>query len=267
MYPPTGPAVHRTVFVDAGHGGVDPGAIGVTSAGASVEEKTVTLAVAQQLLPHLRAAGYNVLMSRTADVPVTQPRAGDTNSNGFTLSGEHKDTAARIQCANAGHTDLLLAIHFNSFYDPSAGGAETIYDASRPFAAQNERFAELVQRQLIASFSAAGWTVPDRGAKDDSQLNTPAFTTQAENYGHLLELGPAQAGWLEHPSAMPGALTEPLFVTDRAEADVAADPRGQQAMASALAAAVAAYFAPPTASASGVPIGSSLAPLGATAAP
>ena len=267
MYAPTGPAVHRTIFVDAGHGGVDPGAIGVSSSGALVQEKTITLAVAQQLLPKLRAAGYAVLMSRIADVPVTQLQAGDTDSNGFTLTGEHKDTAARIQCANAGHADLLLAIHFNSFSDPSAGGAETIYDASRPFAAQNKHFAGLVQRELIASFSAEGWTVPDRGTKDDSQLDTPAFTSQAENYGHLLELGPAQAGWLAHPSAMAGALTEPLFVTDRAEADVAVNPRGQQAMASALAAAVAAYFAPPTASASAVTSGSPTAPLGASAAP
>ena len=241
--PATGHDRQLTVFVDAGHGGVDPGALGETTSGEIVREKDITLAVALNLLPRLQNDGFAVLMSRTADNTVAQLADGDTDTNGFTLSGEHKDTAARIRCANAGNANLLVAIHLNAFEQPSAGGAETIYDSAREFSADNARFAGLIQEGLLSSFSAHGWTVPDRGAKDDADLEGLALSAEAADYGHLLELGPAQAGWLDDPSRMPGALTEPLFVTDRHEANLALTSDGRDAMAQGIEQAIVRYFA------------------------
>ena len=42
------------------------------------------------------------------------------------------------------------------------------------------------------------------------------------------------AGWADSPSMMPGALVEPMFLTNPAEARVASDPSGQQKIAGAL---------------------------------
>ena len=142
--PPLGVDRHVAIFVDPGHGGVDPGALGETTAGAQVQEKDVTLATGLRLMHRLQNDGYAVLMSRTSDSTVADLGPDDSDANGFTATGEHRETAARVQCANSGHAQLLIAIHLNSFTYPSVGGAETIYDSERPFSGDNARFAGLV---------------------------------------------------------------------------------------------------------------------------
>jgi N-acetylmuramoyl-L-alanine amidase len=56
-FSPTSGNRHRTVFVDAGHGGIDPGAIGTTESGQTVHEADETLPVALAVTSLLRAHG------------------------------------------------------------------------------------------------------------------------------------------------------------------------------------------------------------------
>jgi hypothetical protein len=79
----------------------------------------------------------------------------------------------------------------------------------------------------------------------DDQLGGPALSTEAADYGHLLLLGPGVPGWFTTPSAMPGALIEPLFITDPFEGSLAASASGQEVIAGGLAQAVEQYFALP----------------------
>ena len=53
------------------------------------------------------------------------------------------------------------------------------------------------------------------------------------------------AGYFSTPSQMPGALIEPLFITDPFEGTIAAGVAGQHAIAAGLDQAVEQYFAPP----------------------
>jgi N-acetylmuramoyl-L-alanine amidase len=53
------------------------------------------------------------------------------------------------------------------------------------------------------------------------------------------------AGYFSTPSEMPGALIEPLFITDPYEGSIAASPVGQQVIAGGLAEAVNQYFGTP----------------------
>jgi N-acetylmuramoyl-L-alanine amidase len=232
---------HPTVFIDPGHGGPDPGAT-ASFQGGPIYEKTQTLAVALDMVPLLAKAGFRVVLSRTTDASVVALHPSYLNAGLYTIAGEHADLEARIDCANAAHAQLLLSIHFNSYGDPSVGGSETLYDDARPFTPQNQHFASLVQQHVLSGFAAAGWTVPDRGVTPDSAAGTPALTAQGAAYGHLLELGPAQPGWLDHPSTMPGALSESLFLTDPNEAAVITTNRGRRVLAQSLVAAIRAYF-------------------------
>jgi N-acetylmuramoyl-L-alanine amidase len=232
------------VFVDAGHGGPDPGASGTTAAGVTVLEKDSALATARALRDVLRRQGYRVVLSRVEDTSVAQLSPDDISTGTLTVAGEHHDVAARIACANAARAGILVSLHLNAFDDPTVGGAETYFDSARPFRAANQRLATLVQAGILASLRAAGWTIDDRGTMDDTLSGTPAATTEAAAYGHLLELGPAAPGWLDRPSAMPGVLCEPLFVTNPGEAEIAATPAGQQAIARGPARAIDAFFAP-----------------------
>jgi N-acetylmuramoyl-L-alanine amidase len=76
----------------------------------------------------------------------------------------------------------------------------------------------------------------------DATAGAPALTAQGAAYGHFDVLGPRLAGYVPAPSQMPGALVEPLFITDPAQADVAAGRAGQAAIARAIAAAIDSYL-------------------------
>jgi N-acetylmuramoyl-L-alanine amidase len=236
-FAPTHGRLNKTVFVDAGHGGLDPGVVGTSIGGRTVQEKDSTLAVATRLMVLLRNDGYVVVMARTQDTTVIKLAATDSNYGAITSSGVHRDLAARAACANATGADVLVSIHFDGFSDPTVGGTETFYDAARPFAAANRKLATSLQAALVARLGA-----PDRGVWTDDQLAAPTLTISGKAYGHLIELGPPSAGWVDNPSQMPGALVEPLFVTNPSEARIASDPTGQDKIAQALEAGIQKFF-------------------------
>ena len=227
----------RTVFLDPGHGGLDPGAL-VTISGRAVAEKQVTLAVGLRALVLLRQAGFRVVMSRVRDSTVARLGRADRSGNLLTAAGVHRDLAARNLCANAARASVLVGIHMDAFGDRSVTGAETIYCRDRRFGERSRQLAALIQRAVLTSFRRAGWTVPDRGIRDDHGTGAPAFTTQGAAYGHWLELGPAQPPWFRYPSQMPAVIVEPLFLSNPVEARIALSQAGQLALARGLAEAL-----------------------------
>jgi N-acetylmuramoyl-L-alanine amidase len=239
-FPPTGGDRHETVFLDAGHGGIDPGGVGTTEAGATVEESTVNLAIELDVTAILRAQGYRVVVSRTEITTVTRLTPGDVDGSLLTVQGVFNDVTARDVCANLARANVLVGIYMDSG-DPWNAGCVTGYDQDRPFSADNLRLATLLQDDVLGAMNAQGWNIPDEGVLPDSGLGS-ALTAAAVAYGHLLLLGPAKKGYFDTPSQMPGALIEPLFVTDPFEASIAASPHGQQVIAKATADAIEQYL-------------------------
>lgn len=236
-FSPPGRDRHHTVFIDAGHGGLDPGGSGRTSSGATITEKAAALDVALALAGRLHDAGYRVVLSRTTDTTLIRAGSDGTGNGVLTAEALRQDLIARIDCANAAAADVLLAIHFNAYGGSSPGGTETYYDSTRAFKQHNARLAKAVQTQLVTSLG-----LPDRGALSEANLDLPTVDSAAGGYGHLVELGPAQQGWLERPSRMPGTLTEPLFLTNPRQAELTTSVDGQRRIAVALSAALDAYF-------------------------
>jgi N-acetylmuramoyl-L-alanine amidase len=231
---PTSGDRHQTVFLDAGHGGPDPGA----DSGQYVAEKTITLPVALDAAALLRARGYRVVLSRTGDSAVARLSPVDLNGPVLTTAGKHADLIARADCANLAGAAALVSVHFDAYPDPSAAGASTLYDTVRPFSSANLALATDLQHDILASLASAGWTVPDRGIMSDSTAGGGEITAAGTAYGHLDLLGPADPGYVDNPTTMPGALVEPLFLTNPAEAAIAIDPAAQQAIAAGIADAV-----------------------------
>jgi N-acetylmuramoyl-L-alanine amidase len=88
------------IVIDPGHGGADPGAVGV----AGTLEKTVTLATALDLRRELLATGrYRAVLTRTTDRAVSLPE--------------------RLAFARARDADMLIAIHADAARDHDARGA------------------------------------------------------------------------------------------------------------------------------------------------
>ncbi|MFN2451985.1 MAG: N-acetylmuramoyl-L-alanine amidase [Candidatus Dormibacteria bacterium] len=131
------------VAVDAGHGGTadnanpdqpfDPGVIGP----AGTLEKDLTLDVAKRVQRLLTADRVRVVMTRVDDRFV--------------------DIGPRMDAANAAAASLFVSIHFNSYADPTMGGALVLYpnDASLPFA---QTMSDTLGRLLPAAGIAANGT-------------------------------------------------------------------------------------------------------------
>jgi N-acetylmuramoyl-L-alanine amidase len=241
-FPPISGNRHTTVFLDAGHGGIDPGGIGETESGQTIYEADETLPVELDAMALLRADGYRVVVSRTGNSSVARPGPGDVSDGIFTVQGEHDEVAARDVCANLAKANILIGIYFDVGGTTQDAGSVTAYDADRPFSTASLRLATLVQNEVVAEMNAQGWNIPNDNVQSDASLGGPPLSSAAAAYGHLLLLGPAMAGFFSTPSEMPGALIEPLFITDPYEGSIAASPPGQQVIANGLAKAVGQYF-------------------------
>lgn len=118
---PTGAGDARpTIMIDAGHGGIDPGAM----ASSNVVEKDLVLAFAQRLRKKLEAEGrYRVLMTRDQDV--------------FVALGD------RVRAARAARADLFISIHADSISGGQDVRGLTVYTGSeRASDADSARLAD-----------------------------------------------------------------------------------------------------------------------------
>lgn len=123
----------KTIVIDAGHGGKDPGAVN-----GKMYEKTAALAIAKKVGKKLQEKGYNVKYTRTKDVY-------------FSL-GE------RCRMSNNWDADIFVSIHLNAAANKEAAGIETWRYAN--VGATTRELAKEVQTELIAATGAR-----DRGVK------------------------------------------------------------------------------------------------------
>jgi N-acetylmuramoyl-L-alanine amidase len=242
---------HRTVFLDAGHGGVDPGGVGTTQSGQPVTESTVNLAIELHAADLLRAQGYRIVASRTSDTTVVRLIPADMSGQYLSVLGVHNDVAARDVCANLANANALVGIYMDAGAGSSNAGSITLYDTARPFTAANQHLATLLQRDVLSAMNAQGWQIPDDGVLPDSgygsSVGDPSaggLAALAASYDHLMLIGPPLAGFLTTPSQMPGAVIEPLYLTDPFEGSIAANPADQQVIANGIATAVEQYLTP-----------------------
>jgi N-acetylmuramoyl-L-alanine amidase len=133
-FPGLGSALtNLTVAVDAGHGGVDPGAVGT----ANTLEKNVTRDISKRLQVLLTQAGCNVVMIRDTDC--------DFGTASNLLQRKREDLAYRTQKALEANSDIYLSIHANSFPDKNQHGAQVFYHAE---SVEGKAIAEMVQESL-----------------------------------------------------------------------------------------------------------------------
>lgn len=208
-----------TVAIDPGHGGWDSGAVYQNPGGGTFTEKEVALQVGLRVQKLLVADGLKVVMTRTSDVSVGGSPKGAVGA----------DLQARIDIANAANADVLVSIHFNSSGSPTSQGTETLYNANRPFSAQNQRLAQNVNSALLASMRAAGYASQNRGVKTDQSTGRGQF--------YLLSSGSTR------PSRMPAVIGEGLFISNPTEAALLKQPEFLDTLAQGYADAIMAYFA------------------------
>lgn len=147
----------KTICIDAGHGGADPGAVG-----NGLNEKAITLKVALFCQEYMRShyPEFKPLLTRAIDKSVS--------------------LSERVQVSNRAGADLFISIHTNAHSDPGANGFESFI---LPGSKKSPPVQFLMHPRLVRVFTAKG--VRDRGQKKAGlyvvkNTNAPAI---------LLELG------------------------------------------------------------------------------
>ena len=212
------PASHEAsrplIVIDPGHGGRDPGAIGVSG----TPEKTVTLATALELRRSLEATGrYRIALTRSGDQSLSP---GD-----------------RLAFARKHRADLLIAIHADAPHDRSARGASVYVSSgnatmhlptSRGNSSRIARALSKPEPQPEAGSAFLQFSMIEQLADDVRMATTPARTA------HLYVLG---------SRAMPSALLEMGFMSNRQDESLLRQSAHRRVIVRAIRDAIDDYFA------------------------
>lgn len=221
-----------TIVIDAGHGGRDPGAIGI----GGIEEKKVTLAVAKQLRRELERSmpGVKVVLTRSADSSVELFRRG--------------------QIANERDGRLFLSIHCNSQPDTTrdVDGFECYIlrpgkseEAARVVAEENGaiRFEQdqkkydgmSAESAIVASMAQSAFA---RYSEQAAQAIRNAMRTGTK----LRDRGVHQAGFFVLVGAsMPAVLVEIGYLSSTRDVRILKTSAGQRSVAKAIARGIVRY--------------------------
>ncbi len=233
---PVPPPKPKLIALDPGHGGADPGALGISG----TQEKAVVIAVAHELQKQLLTGGkYRVMLTRAADTLVPL-----------------RERVARAEAAKA---DLFLSIHADSHPDTGVRGA-SVYTLSEEasdreaeaLAARENREVPVAGMKLGSQPESVAKTLvamAQRGTVNDSRrLAETVVRTFSTGGIRLLPHTHRQAGFavLTSPD-IPAALVELGYLSNPQDEKLLTVKQHQMALARALRASVEAYFAPGTA--------------------
>lgn len=124
----TFPLLGKTIYLDAGHGGVDNGATV-----NNVKEKDLNLQIVYKLKETLTSAGATVLLNRKDDNDISNPNA---------LYRKKSDFDNRIKLINNSNADLYISIHQNIYQNKKYSGPQVFY------VKDNQKLAEIIQNTL-----------------------------------------------------------------------------------------------------------------------
>lgn len=216
----------RKIVLDPGHGGKDPGAVGV----GGLREKDVVLRVGRVLAPRLREEmGVDVVLTRNRDVFVPLKE--------------------RTAIANREKADLFLSIHSNASRNRRAAGLETYYldkttdEATLKLAARENRTARrnLTDLQIMLSDLKLNVYLPD-SISLASHLQSSLVKKTRPRYPRAKDLGVKKGLFYVLVGArMPAALAELFFVSNRREARELQRPAMRKAIVEGLSRGIKNY--------------------------
>lgn len=132
----------KTIVIDAGHGGYDPGAIGATG----TQEKNITLAVSLKLGEILKSQGHTVIYTRESDKVSWR-------------SNVKEDLKARVDISSNAKADLFISIHCNSSKLSYLRGMETYYFGN----SRSKQLAKAIQDSMVKDVK-----LTNRGIREDN---------------------------------------------------------------------------------------------------
>lgn len=108
------PFPKKVFIIDAGHGGIDSGAVGVDN----ISEKEINLAISKKLEKLMKTADIEVIMTRTDDIMLSDDNA---------VRKKASDLANRVRIAKKYPDAVFISIHMNKFTQEKYSGMQVFY--------------------------------------------------------------------------------------------------------------------------------------------
>lgn len=125
------PLFGRVIYLDPGHGGLDPGAIY-----KDLMESDINLAISKKLQFELEKLGAIVYLTREGDYDLAVPN---------TINRKRSDLSRRGNLINKSNCDLYLSIHLNAETSSTWRGAQVFYDDINK---NNQLLAKVIQDEF-----------------------------------------------------------------------------------------------------------------------
>ncbi len=123
------------IIIDAGHGGMDGGAVGVDGQ----IEKEINLSIALKLDVMLRAYGFQTILTRDSDKSIHSAEAQTVRQQ------KTSDLKNRLKLLEDTSSGILISIHQNKYSQSSAHGTQVFYGRN---CAESKELAEMLQKTI-----------------------------------------------------------------------------------------------------------------------
>lgn len=127
------PQKQRCIVIDAGHGGTDPGKVGINGS----LEKDINLQIAMQLKKFLEAQDIKIIMTRTDDGGLYDENASNKKV---------QDMKRRISIIEEVKPEMVVSVHQNSYHEEYVHGAQVFYYSGSE---TGKKLAELIQKRFV----------------------------------------------------------------------------------------------------------------------
>lgn len=155
--------LNKIIYIDPGHGGVDPGAMY-----KNIKEKDINLEISKKIQEVLEESGAIVYLTRYGDYDLSVPN---------TINRKRSDLSRRGNIINKSKCDMFLSVHLNSESSSTWYGAQVFYNDVNK---KNEQLAKIIQKNFQNDLNSK------RKYKKDQTLY---LQKRIDQPGVLLELG------------------------------------------------------------------------------
>ena len=124
----------KLVIVDAGHGGNDPGKVGVDDS----LEKDINLMIAKKIQTILQQQDIEVVMTREEDKGLYEEKTSNKKA---------QDLKNRCNLINQAEPDCVVSIHQNSYHEEYVNGAQVFYYSGSE---EGKKLAEILQEKMVS---------------------------------------------------------------------------------------------------------------------
>lgn len=197
------PITNKVILLDAGHGGIDPGA---TNEDKSILEKDINLQITLKLRELLESSGCLVLLTREEDTSLYEEEAGKTTRQKY-----NENLKNRRKMIEESGVDAFVSIHLNKFEQSKYYGAQTFYPEG-----QNDS-------KLLSQFI------------QDELKRVVDKTNQRK-------IKPSKDIYLLKENKIPSVLIECGFLSNEKESKLLNDEKYQEKLAWAIYAGIQKYF-------------------------